>query len=270
MSLLLAAVLLGVIGSKIPSDADIAARIEEAIRAQLHPTSVTVLVRRRSSLSTTVEQLDITISGFQADQLPLSAPAPPLPTGNGKPKKDRQIRIVEVHVTCTDFTVNALPIHRLELNGRNVYLPWQTVKTGEFQIAAAELVAGMLVVNQQDLTTFLGTQQLPISNPQLIVSPEEVRVSGITRGMVKCPVQVAGRLTARNGAVLYLVKPHLKVSVVPMPDFITRRLLKDINPLADLNAQFQLPAPLLITNTVQQNEALRFEGALQFPAPEKN
>jgi len=266
MAMLFAVLVLGALGSKIPTDADIAARIEDALRTQLHPEFVRVVVKRPSALSTTFEQVEITISGFNASQLPLDAlPAAPPAGMPGRP--GRQIRIVNARLTCEHFIVNGLPVRTLAWEGKDLYLPFQAVRAGVFQVSAARAVTGYMVVNEDDLTTFLRTLTLPITQPELSITPAECRVDGVTRMTVKLPISLSGRLTARHGAVLYLDQPHLRVSVVPIPRFVSNRVLKDLNPLADLNAAMKLPAPLEITRTTQQHGALRIEGALLFPKP---
>lgn len=270
MAMLFAVLVLGALGSKIPTDADIAARIEDAIRTQLRPESVRVVVKRPSALSTTFEQVEITISGFNANQLPLDAlpAAPPSASSAGKPARPgRQIHIVNARLTCEHFVVNGLPVRTLAWEGKDLYLPFQAVRAGVFQISAARAVTGYVVVNEEDLTTFLRTLTLPITEPELNITPAECQVSGNTRTAVKLPIRLSGRLTARNGAVLYLDQPRLRVSAVPIPKFVSNRVLKDLNPLADLNAAMNLPAPLEITKTTQQHGALRIEGALLFPKP---
>ena len=274
MAFLLAMLALGFLGAKIPSDADIAIRIEDTIREQLHPASVKVVVKRRSSLSTTVDLLEISISGFSADKLPLGPPAGeaqvPLAAAAPAPRPGRQVRIIDAHITCENFIINALPVRSLELRGRDVRIPWQAVRTGMFEISAAQFVNGSLVLEEKGLTKYLRTlPDLPITEPAISVTPEECRVSGKTRTLVKLPIQLSGRLAARNGAVLYLDEPSLRVSIVRIPGFVSDRVLKDINPLADLNAEFLLPAPLAITQTRLQHGLLRFDGALLFPQPEK-
>jgi len=265
--MLFAVLVLGALGSKIPTDADIAARLEDAIRTQLHPESVRVVVKRPSALSTTFEQVDITISGFNASQLPLDA-MPAAPTVGGKPARPgRQIRIVKASLTCENFVVNGLPVRALAWQGNDVYLPFQSIRAGIFQISAARAVNGYVVVREDDLTKFLRTLTLPITEPELSITPGECRVDGVTRMLVKLPISLTGQLTARNGAVLYLDNPRLRVTVVPIPKFVSNRVLKDLNPLADLNAAMKLPAPLEITRTTQERGTLRIEGALLFPKP---
>lgn len=266
MAMLFAVLVLGALGSKIPTDADIAARLEDAIRTQLHPESVRVVVKRPSALSTTFEQVDITISGFNASQLPLDA-LPAAPAGGKPARPGRQIRIVKASLTCENFVVNGLPVRTLAWQGSDVYLPFQSIRAGIFQISAARAVNGYVVVQEDDLTKFLRTLTLPITEPELSISPTECRIEGVTRTMIKLPISLSGHLTARNGAVLYLDQPHLRVTVIPIPKFVSNRVLKDLNPLADLNAAMKLPAPLEITKTTQQRGALRIEGALLFPKP---
>ncbi len=285
MAMLLAVLLLGTLGSKIPTDAEIAARIEDEIRASCHPASVRVVVKRHSALSTTLERVDITIVGFTADNLPMAtaaapsvrrastAPtrtptAPTAPTTPAARTNDRQIHVVEAHLCCEEFIVKSLPVQRMVWDGRNVYLSWNSIKAGVFRISAAESMVGSLVLQQQGLTDFIRTCPVPLDVPEVVIRPNECLVNGTTRTFVGMPVQLSGRLVARDGAVLYLDNPRLKVSVLPIPAAVSSRLLKDINPLVNLNTAFQLPAPLAITGTTLGDGILRFEGRLMFPQPE--
>jgi len=280
MGVLFAILALGFLGSKIPSDANIAARIEETIRAQLQPERVQVVVKRNSSLSTTIERLEITIVGFDADKLPLGTPASEKQAASASvaklaasavatPRRGRQVHIVEAHIRCERFLINALPVQSLDLQGQHLYIPWQAVRTGDFEISAAQQVRGTLLLREQDLTRYLRTMpELPLTEPTLQILPTECRISGNTRTAVKMPIQLAGKLAVRDDAVLYLDHPRLRVSVVPVPSLVANRILRDINPLADLNAEFDFPAPLTITNVTQQNGTLRFDATLRFPTPE--
>jgi len=267
--MLFAVLVLGALGSKIPSDADIAARLEDTIRLQLHPENVRVVVKRPSLLSTTFEQVEITITGFNADKLPLAMQPPPAAPAGKKPRRrERQIRIVDARLTCERFVVNGLPVRTLAWQGKDVHLPFKAVQAGVFQISAARSVTGYVEVNQDDLTQFLRTLPLPITEPEVVITPEECLVNGNAHVLTKIPIHLSGQLIARDGAVLYLDKPRLRVTVIPVPGFVSRHVLKNLNPLADLNQALQLPAPLTITRSSQQHGALRIEGALLFPQPE--
>jgi len=269
MAMLLAVLVLGALGSKIPSDGDIAARLEDAIRLQLHPERVRVVVKRPSRLSTTFEKVEITITGFNADKLPLAMPPPLAAAAGEKPRRrERQIRIADVRLTCERFVVNGLAVSELALQGKDVHLPFKAVRAGVFQVSAARSVTGYVVVKQDDLTKFLGTLPLPITDPKVNITPAECLVNGNARILVKIPIHLSGQLIARDGAVLYLDKPRLRVTAIPVPAFVSKHVLKNLNPLADLNKALQLPAPLTITRSSQQHGQLRIEGELRFPPPE--
>ena len=88
MGAFLAVLLLGALGASVPSDTKIAATIEQALREQFHPASVRVVVHRDSRLSTTLQRVDVTMTGFSSAGLnifhvpspatgaPAAAPAP--------------------------------------------------------------------------------------------------------------------------------------------------------------------------------------------------
>lgn len=287
MVLVLGVLLLGALGTYIPTDAEISAQIEAAIRAQVHPASVQVVVKRQSDISTTVERLDITIIGFSADTLPFGATAPaapaapaataasPLPTPahrddapRAKRPAGRQIRIKDTHLVCKDLTLKSLAIQELTLDLHEMRIPWACLKGGGFTITSVQNAGGYVVLPQKGLTQFLRTRKLMIQEPEVVVTPDGCRVRGTYHMLVSVPVEVSGLITCKNRAELCLENPKLKVSAVTLPELVTSHILKDLDPFTDLNTDMRLPAPLTITRVTHQDGGLRLDAILQFTPPE--
>ncbi len=57
------------------------------------------------------------------------------------------------------------------------------------------------------------------------------------------------------------------MSGVTLPASITDRLLAAMNPLADLNVDFTLPAPITITQVTLADGSLQLDAVLNFPQP---
>jgi hypothetical protein len=281
MAFVLAIILLGAVGSRIPTDADIAARIETTLRQQLHPSGIHVVVERRSALSTTFERVDITITGFTADAFPLGVqPAPavvmaPIP---GPAHRDgdtpvdppgRQIRIKHAHLLCKDFTLKGLPIKEMDWDLNEVRMPWESAKAGKLDISSADSAIGYCLLREQGITRFVRTRNLPLDDPEVLFTTAGCQVKGTTQSFIQIPVEVSGQVVARQHAVLYLNDPKLHVSVLAVPHAITERVLKGINPLIDLNADLHLPVALTVTGVTHGNGTLRFDATLQFPPTEK-
>ncbi len=256
MAILLVFLLMGVVGSKIPTDADIAAQIATAIRGQLAPKTVNVVVHRPSPLSTTLNELDIDLSGFTLANLPSGALAGP---AAGAPIKGRQVHIRHTHLHGEDFTAMGMPIYRAEIDLSDVVVPLATVSSGGLHIASAGAASGYVTLQQSGLTSYLQTKKLPLDESEVIITQEGCRIRGMTQTAISLPIELEGRLAVRNGAVLYLENPHLRVSVVPVPAFIANRVLKRINPLVDLNADMKLPVHVNITKTTHGDGWLRFD-----------
>ncbi len=209
MTFVLAILLLGAIQSKLPTDADIAARVECLIRAQLHPASVQVVVNRNSPFSTTVQHLDITISGFSTEGLPFGDAAPAAtaqsgpslamldnahrygtlasyasdPPDNGRlalaPAPGRQIRIKEMHIICNDFILKSLPVKQLELEIHELCLPLKSVSAGSFCISSIGSAAGCITLQQDGLTAFIRERNPPIAQAEVVITPDGFSVSGV-------------------------------------------------------------------------------------------
>lgn len=274
MALLLTVLCLGALRRVVPSDAEIAAQITEQLRALLHPATVQVMVRRASPFSTTFERVEITLSKFSVDTpvspsvaiaTPPADPGQPLPTPAGA---GASIRIISARIECREVTAQGLEIPQSVWEARELRIPLDSLHGSTPRITAAESVTGYLLAPQESLTGYLKTMQPPIDNPHVTITSEGCRITGTTRTFIKLPIQLTGRMLARDGAVLYFDDPNLKVSLFRLPASTTRHLLRTLNPLIDLNTSLHLPAPLTITGVTHQAGALRLDMALSFPVPE--
>lgn len=293
MAVLLLLLLWGVVDHAVPTDRDIAAQIEASLRGQLNPKAVQVTVDRRSRFTTRLETMDVTIRGFDATQLPLAAapvpapvietppppdtvtppatpgPAPAAPPARPKkartPKPEKQIQIGTLHLRCEDFAIAGVPVQAVDVTLREVRVPLSAVKAGQMVISSVDLATGALTLHEAALTKFLSTKALPLTNPQVRIAPDGLRVTGGLKAFLNTPVEVRGVLAARNGAVLYLDKPALNVLKVPVPGVIVDAALKQIDPLTDLNVDFPMPVPVVISTIEHQEHLLTFNVSLLFP-----
>ena len=278
MAVLLTLLLLGAARSAIPSDAEIAAGIEAQLRALLHPAVLHVAVHRRSPFTTTFERVDISMSGLSLDQLPSSsAPAPvatpvvsTAPAPAAQAPEGAQIRILAVHIECHDITAKQMLVTSMVWDAQDLRLPLEALRHHQFAISAAQSVAGYVLIPQESLTAYLRSVRSPLKSPEVTITPDGCRITGTARLLVGMPVRLQGQITVHGDAVLYFEHPRLKVSLFQVPASTTRQLLKDINPLIDLNAGLSLPAPLAITRVTHQIGVLRLDAALKFPQPEPN
>ncbi|MHB9024295.1 MAG: LmeA family phospholipid-binding protein [Armatimonadota bacterium] len=277
MGVFLAVLLLGALGASVPSDTKIAATIEQALREQFHPAGVRVIVHRDSRLSTTLERVDVTMTGFSSAGLnffsvpppaagaPAAAPAPDAATPS-RPAA-RRVRIVDLHVVCRQVDAGSLPIAEMDWRLHEVRAVVQKDQQS-FMITAAEQATGYFQLEEKGLTRFLRTRDLPISDPVVTLTADGCTLRGNTRLLMRVPVAISGRIAAGEQAQLNLADPRLHLSVAPIPDFIAQRLLRDLNPLTDLRADLRLPVPLTVTQVVHGAGILRIGAALQFPPPE--
>jgi hypothetical protein len=84
-----------------------------------------------------------------------------------------------------------------------------------------------------------------------------VRGSRPLLGM-KLPVQLEGSLRARGGQI-HLILPRIRVGFLPLPGFVTRRLLSQVNPLVDLNGGSRGPFRFDITALRLKKDMLEAE-----------
>ncbi len=278
--------------NQLPSDADVAAKIQTAIHAQINPKSLTVTVTRKSNFDEDLQHLEITMSGFKVTDMPFAD----LPADDAKPvvvakpaKKHpttslekqpallqpstKDYRIVTAHVVCTDFYIKDLKIARLELNITEGRLPRAGIGANKAVLSAARDVTGTMTLAEDDITTFLILlNTLPVQSPNVRIKKEHVTINGNTPWVVlkvpiTIPVAVTGNFSARNGAVLYLDNPTLNIELMNMPKAVADKILKNLNPLVDLNGALTLHVPITITSTSTEERKLILTGSLAYPKP---
>ena len=275
---------------RIPSDVDVAKKIEVAIQEQIHPKKLTVAVTRKTNLDEDIEHLEVEMSGFTVTDMPFAAPAV-VATAPVEPAKDvpltsslekqpplmsaktNDYRLVTAHVVCTDFHIKELKVARLELNITEGRIPRAGIGAAQAVLSAAEVVNGTMILEENDITGFLiKLNTLPLQSPNVRIKKDSATINGNTPWVVlkvpiTLPVAVSGKVTARNGAVLYLDNPTLNVELVNLHKVIADRILKDLNPLVDLNTALNLHVPITITGTESTERKLIFTGTLGYPKP---
>lgn len=276
----------------LPSDADVAATIQTAIHAQINPKNLTVTVTRKSNLDEDLQHLEISMSGFKVTDMPFAAlsvddtkpvvaakPAKKHPTTSLEKQpallqpSTKDYRIVTAHVVCSDFYIKDLKVARLELNIAEGRIPRAGIGTNQAVLSAAREVTGTITLAEDDITTFLILlNTLPVQSPNVRITKEHVTINGNTPWVVlkvpiTIPVAVTGNISARNGAVLYLDNPTLNIELMNMPKAVADKILKNLNPLVDLNAALILHVPITIASTSTEERKLILTGSLGYPKP---
>ncbi|HOS43487.1 MAG TPA: hypothetical protein PK794_07335, partial [Armatimonadota bacterium] len=211
MTVVLTLLLLGVLDNTVPTDAEIAARIEAALRLHLSPRAAQVTVHRSSRFATTLDALDITLRGFTVEELPFEVAAPAAVPASARPapgvaemaparpaKPGKHIRIVKLRLRCEEFILRGLPVQALDMTLDEVRVPMAAVNEGRLAIAAAASAAGAVILHERALTQFIAARPLPITNPTVAVTPDGLRVTGGLKAFLNAPVEVRGALAARQ------------------------------------------------------------------------
>jgi len=268
-------------GCFIPTDRDLEVKLADALRNSLHPQSVKVSIYRRSIFSTTVRKLDVSMSGFSADNIPLmkEQPAPPAPTTTGvvttlakpvvkkKQSTEIKVRIVNAAIHCDHFEVKSIPVLSLDLAIRDIFIP---LRGSDIKIESGKSAVCTVAFDEQGLTQFLRSRNhLPVNDAKVRLTKDGCIVTGKIKAFFNTPVELSGRIMVKDQAVLYIDQPKVRVSALTLPGFVTERLLKDINPIADLNTDFDFPVPITVSSLTHDDGKLTFVADLHLPQPKR-
>ena len=271
--ILLTALLLSIAGCLVPTDRDIALQIEEKLRADYQPDTITVVVKRRNNFSSRLRSLDISMSGFTATSIPLLAAGDASNTIENALKggmtaraqtsseddagSGRKVRIDHMTVRCQNFSIASLPVREMDVVCEKMRV---RVQGGNFHVLSAQPVVGSITLSEAGITKFLREQPLPIQDLQVKLTSDGCIITGQARKFILFPVEMRGQVTAREQAVLYLRNPKLRVLRVPFPRMLVSYIMRDINPLVDVNERVPMATRLTITGVTH------LEGALQLHA----
>lgn len=258
MEALIAALLAAILGALGISD-----KVERGVETQLRRSlgqvqQVNVEIHRghRSLLSRQVDSIDITLAGFEARGLPAAG----LTIGGGG---DLVGKVGKVAIHAHRFRVNDLPVERLEITIADIrYDLWKALWRRKLEIIRIGDSYAEAWLDPDALSRMLAPRIKQIDNLRLSFHHGRISVSGYKRIGVRIPVRLTCSLSASDGRI-YIVEPQAHVSVVPVPGFITARLIEEINPLVDLNEGQQGPFQLKIERIRIAPESLWLRARLQ-------
>jgi len=118
---------------------------------------------------------------------------------------------------------------------------------------------GSIALDENALNHFLRPRVTQLENFHLDLLEHRILVRG-SRPLLgmKLPVQLEGSLRARGGQI-HLILPRIRVGFLPLPGFVTRRLLSQVNPLVDLNGGSRGPFRFDITALRLKKDMLEAE-----------
>ena len=241
--------------------------VENNLRESFHPRTVKVEISRghRSPFSRTLERIQIDMAGFRSEGdsggLQLEQGHSPLV---GK--------INHLVIKAADFEVGGLPVEKMELTLDDIrYDLWKAalkrrLRLFSFSDQGSEIA---LTLTPGSLQRFLGPRVTELEDFRLRLEGGQVVVSGKAKAaFVRVPIRISGRLEAGGGCI-YLRDPKLAVTSVPLPGFITDRVVAQVNPLVDLNKEIKGCFDLRVRYVLVGSRSLTLRAALspRYPPP---
>jgi len=238
-------------------------QMERGIRGRLQDSmgpieKVRVEVRRghRLPISRTIEEINVELEGFRLKGGPpteglLFAKGKDVPAG-----KVNRIQVVARRFQVEGLLVKELrfTIERLRYNLRKALL------RKRLEILDVGKCRGEILLEESALNHYISPKVKEIEGFRLRLERNRVEVSGRykTRLGISVPIVFVTRLQPQIGKI-YLIDPQLKVSVIPVPSFVTERVIGQINPIVDLNSDPALPCILRISRLQVEGARLRAE-----------
>jgi hypothetical protein len=199
--------------------------------------------RGNNYLSKNIEQIDLELAGFQVK----NASAEGIKFNLGKDVTASTVK--KITLTTRRFEVEGLPVEEMQitLEGLRFNL-WRAMLRHKLEILEVKKGEGRILLQEAGLNSFLAPRLETLQEPKIKLQDGKIEVSGRvkTRLGFSYPIVFSSRLEPLMGRI-ELTEPKLKVSVLPVPALVTRRIVENINPVVDLNQYSDLPCIFRIT-----------------------
>jgi hypothetical protein len=232
---------------------------ERTLRRRFAPIKrVRVDVSRghRSPFSRTIDQVRVEMEGFA-----VSHAQEPLKMGGGARMSGKVSRLM---VDARDFEVRqdsgGLRVRQLEFALTGIrYNFGKALLRRRLVLLGLGPGSGRVVLDEKALNDFLAPRVKQLEDFRLDLLDRRIRVRGARALLgVRFPVELEGSLRAHKGEV-HLVLPRIRMGFLPVPGFVTRRVLSQVNPLVDLNQGSGGPFRFDITSLRVKKDILEVE-----------
>jgi|GEM_PF-7004614 len=239
MNFLVYLILLALLGGGL--EGQVEQRLKDRLQAsfgKIEQLRVVVDRGHRSPLSRTVNKIAVEMEGFKVQQTPGEG----VRWNLGRDVTAGQIN--EISLIARRFEVEGLPIKSLEVKLEGLrYNFKKLLLRRQLEIIDIKRGEGEIALREKDLNNFLASRikdQIEGFSLHLANGKLEIAGRAKTRSGLRVPFTLITELEPRGGQV-YLTKPYLKYSILPLPSFLSQRVIRELNPILDLNAAEGLP-----------------------------
>jgi hypothetical protein len=205
---------------------------EGAIRQRLGKVErVNVHIDRghRSPFSRTVPEIRVEVKGFS---LRGEAGSPMRVTGSSRMNGE----VSKIVVAAEDFEVEGLQVARMDATIRSVrYDLYRAMLARRLRLTGLGESTVAVRLTGPALQRYVAPRVTVLRDFRLRLLHGRIEVSGRTRSVIPVPVTIVAGLEVKNRAEIHLSDPHIRVTAVPLPGFLVRRIMSQVNPVCDLS-----------------------------------
>lgn len=266
MNALVALLLLSLFGG-LAGSGTVEKSVEKNLQESFHARTVKAEISRghRSPFSRTIERIQIDMAGFRSEG----------DSGGLQLEQGHSMLVGKINhlaINATDFEVAGLAVEKMELTLAGIrYDLWKAALKRRLRLFGFSDKDSQiaLTLTPSSLQRFLRPRVTELEDFRLRLEGGQVVVSGQAKvAFVRVPLRITGRLEPAGGCI-YLRDPKLAVTSVPIPGFITDRVVAQVNPLVDLNKEIKGCFDLRVRYVLVGSRSLTVRAALspRFPAP---
>jgi hypothetical protein len=204
------------------------------------------------------DTITVQASGFRAAQMPFFAESP-VPAWRG--------HVERVQIVLERFSLKGFPVRRLEATIPDVSLDSRAAAFRlKIRLFGAGWGEGRVVLDEEDLATFVKRRLPEVHSPQVRVTASEIYITGDLAALLTVwRFEAKGRVAVRDGRQVVIDNAQVRVEGEDLPPAVVQKVISALNPVLDVERDMNLGSMFVVERVEQEDGFVKLIGRATVP-----
>jgi hypothetical protein len=199
------------------------------------------------------DTITVRASGFHAAEVPFFTETP-VPAWQG--------RAESVQIVLERFSLKGFPVRRLEATIPDVSLDSRAAAFRlKIRLFGAGWGEGRVVLDEEDLATFVKRRLPEVHSPQVRVTASEIYITGDLAALLTVwRFEAKGRVAVRDGRQVVIDNAQVRVEGEDLPPAVVQKVISALNPVLDVERDMNLGSMFVVERVEQEDGFVKLIG----------